>query len=295
MQGDLNWVVALMPEAQVVIDAFQLRRIESKSGVFPVYEARDGAVRLVISGIGKVNAAAATAVLASTAEPGQRGGGWINFGIAGCSESRFGTSVLASKITDGGTGRSWYPVATWPKRCDLPRLILTTVERPVFDYSRVDGLVEMEAAGFYPIALRQSSVELAQVVKVVSDDPDHPVAQLKRETVAGLCAEAWPGLQVWLDAFREILVEESRRAADPEGLSRWLSRYRFSVTQQHQLKRLLQEWEALTGRPAPEPPASGDAGSSLRALRDHLAEARLPEDRLPEDRLPESAAEEIRP
>ncbi len=33
----------------------------------------------------------------------------------------------------------------------------------------------MEASGFYPMALRVSTVEFSQVVKVVSDDPDHPV------------------------------------------------------------------------------------------------------------------------
>lgn len=274
MQGELNWVVALMPEAQVVIDSFQLRHIETKSRIFPVYESGDGAVRLVVSGIGKVNAAAATAVLASTADAGHRGGGWINFGIAGCSESRYGECLLASKVTDEGTGRAWYPVATWRKRFDLPRISLTTVDRPVFDHAAVDGIVEMEAAGFFPIALRQSSVELTQVVKVVSDDPSHPVAQLNRETVASLCAKAWPTLEIWLSAFREILAQESGLAADPKGFIRWMTCGRFTVTQQHQLKRLLQEWEALTDRAAPEPSVSADASSALRFLRNCLAERR---------------------
>lgn len=275
MSGELNWVVALIPEAQVVIDAFSLNRIERKSGLFPVYESSDQSVRLVISGIGKVNAAAATAALAATSESIRGASGWINFGIGGCSEARYGEALMASRVTDAGTGRSWYPAPVWPKRVDLPRMPIMTVEKPVVDYSSFAGLVEMEAAGFYPVALRQSSTELTQVIKVVSDDPEHSIDSLNREKAYNLCLKAWEGMENWLRAFREVISAESARLADPPGFEEWCAGFHFTVTSQHQLRRLLQEWHALSGGGEPLPyPAKGNGKWALKFLQKKLEEKR---------------------
>ncbi len=274
MNAVLNWVVALKPEAEVIINAFDLKRVETKSVLFPIYESDDQAVRLVLSGIGKVNAAAATASLAMSAEPAPGSCGWINFGIAGCSEVRYGEAIMASRVTDGATGRSWYPAPVWPKRVDLPRMPAVTVEKPVSDYASLTGLVEMEASGFYSVALRQSSVELTQVIKVVSDDPKHSIESLNKVKAAALCAEAWDSIAPWLAAFREVLATDSTRLADPPGFNEWCRHFHFTVTSRHQLRRLLQEWEMLRGGDSLALPESQNGKAALKFLREKLKEKR---------------------
>ncbi|MDF1659069.1 MAG: hypothetical protein P1U58_15740 [Verrucomicrobiales bacterium] len=277
MGAELNWVIASPSEAQVVIDAFDLNRVERKSRLFPVYESKDQSVRLVISGIGKVSAAAATAALASSSESFRSAVGWINFGIAGCSETRYGEAFLASKVTDAGNSRSWFPIPVWPKRVDLPRMNLTTAEKPLEEYSSLEGLVDMEAAGFYPIALRQCSVELAHVIKVVSDDPEHSIELLNKKKAQSLCFDAWDSIGDCLAAFREVLNVDSARLADPPGFTEWCREFHFTITSQHQLRRLLQEWQAISRGDSLPLPDNGNGKLALKFLREIIEEKRRSE------------------
>lgn len=265
-----------MAEAKVVIEAFGMRRVESRSRLFPVFESSSGEVVLVVSGVGKINAAAATAVLATKDDAGGKACGWINFGIGGCSESRYGQPILASKVIDDAAERSWYPVPCWKKRHDLERLPVTTVDHPVSDHSRVPGVVEMEAAGFYPMALKDTTSELAHVVKVVSDDPDHSLETLRKDQVTPLCEQAWPRIASWSEAFREVVASESVRLADPPGLSDWLARLHFTVTQQHQLRKLLQDRYSIAPESSPPVWEAKNPREALVGVRQELEELRRP-------------------
>lgn len=274
--GRLNWVVALMPEAQSVIKQFDLKRIESESSLFPVYESADQCVGLVISGIGKVNAAAATASLAiSSANAGRDAAGWINFGIAGCGDELFGETILAGKVTDNGNSRSWFPAATWPKKVDLPRREVLTVDEPVSVYPQNGSLVEMEASGFFATAIRSAPIELVQSLKVVSDDPAHSIEGISKVLVRELCDASLASIIPWLDAFRELIEMESARLSDPPLMSEWLDRFHFSATQTHQLRRLLTEWSALNQSEGIEPFSEiADARSALKEIRRSLSAVR---------------------
>lgn len=270
----LNWVVALRPEARAVIERFGLQRVDSV--LFPVYENERGNTRLVVSGPGKVNAAAATATLASMengSQPDARG--WVNFGIAGCGESCFGEIRLAGKVTDGGSGNSWFPGAAWPRKFDPPTGSVLTVEKPEEDYPTDGSLVEMEAAGFFPVAIRDATIELCQVLKVVSDDPEHPIEGIDKSLAFKLCQDALNECGDWLAAFNDLGGEEAARLADPPGLVELLKVAHFSVTRQHQLRRTLQQWNArFPGVTVLETPIVDlrDAASILRELRKKLFE-----------------------
>ncbi|MEQ1840546.1 MAG: hypothetical protein ABL994_09055, partial [Verrucomicrobiales bacterium] len=178
MKPILCWVVALRPEADPLISRMGLKSFDGPGKLFPLYRSRDGRTYLTISGIGRVNAGAATAYLAASL-PEDGMAGWINFGIAGSGNVAYGETFLASRIVEEGTGRAWYPGVVLPLPVGVTRAEVTTVDKPTETYpSR--GLVEMEASGFYQTALRVSTVEFCQVVKVVSDDPDHPVAGIDK-------------------------------------------------------------------------------------------------------------------
>ena len=75
------WVVALKSEAKPIISYFELDH-QSGNNIFPIYRNDKLGHSLIISGVGQINAAAATTYLASEsgAPPWAA---WINLGIAG--------------------------------------------------------------------------------------------------------------------------------------------------------------------------------------------------------------------
>jgi len=246
MKSCIRWVVALKPEAVPVIEKFGLRHSRESPDMFPVYRSAGGDVELVISGPGKVAAAAATAFLAARGEPDTIAG-WINFGIAGSGSDDYGTVYLAGKIRDVTTGQSWYPPAIVDRKTEPPRSGIDTVSQPSDQYPDDGTLLEMEAAGFFPIALRASSVELCQVIKIVSDDANHSIADVIKTQVTELCSAALQQIEPWLNAFRSLVGEQAERNADPPGYGEWIEKMRFTETQRHRLRRLLRHWHNLNG------------------------------------------------
>jgi nucleoside phosphorylase len=174
----LNIVVALPAEARPLLEHFRLRDKQHKAA-FPLYRNADMA--LIVSGPGKIAAAAATALLAGTGTPTARAA-WLNIGIAGHAHHAIGSGFVAHRITDSATGKNWYP----PQLLDLPVATetLCTVDRPEDDYPAA-ALYEMEASGFFPVACRFSSSELVQCFKVVSDNS----TQASTAVTAKLCAQ----------------------------------------------------------------------------------------------------------
>lgn len=242
MEAIICWVVALRPEAAPLVSRMGLKSLHSSKHLFPIYRSRDNRTFLTISGVGRVNSAAATAYLAATL-PEEALVAWINFGIAGSGTSAYGRTFLASKVVEEAGCRAWFPGLMIQIPSEIGRAEVTTVDRATDSYPSA-GLVEMEASGFYQTALRSSTVEFCQVAKVVSDDPEHPVAGIGKVMASQLCELAFAGLEPWLAAFRSLLDEEAAISSDPPGFSEWLSQVRFSETQRFQLRRLLQRWQA---------------------------------------------------
>ena len=84
----IRWLVALRAEAKEIISQYELKSFEHE-GPYQIFKSKKYDIWLIISGIGKVNAAAASAYLflKSKATPWSI---WINFGIAGF-EKNYGT------------------------------------------------------------------------------------------------------------------------------------------------------------------------------------------------------------
>ncbi|MBI2192181.1 MAG: hypothetical protein HYU36_09365 [Planctomycetes bacterium] len=218
---------------------------------------------LIVSGIGKVAAAAATAFLhAITGKGGDRG--WINAGLAGHASHPAGYGVLAHKITDHSTGESWYPQRRLDLPCDTGEVL--TVGRPEKDFQG-SWVYEMEASGFYATACRFSTSELVHCYKVISDNPDVPAAQLTPSGVEKLMQEHLGVLDALVNGVASQVQELASREADPPEMERYLSRWRFTVTQCHQLRRLLRRWRTLS----PGRPAWPDGLEKLTRARDVLA------------------------
>ena len=274
MQCFLRWVVAFHAEARPIIDRYKLSRLKDGRELFPIYANGDGSVVLVLSGAGKVGSAAATAWLAAYTGDTSTSEVWINFGIAGGGKGLYGEVFLASAIRDESSGKRWFPSQIVKGRKCPQRIAIESVDSPREDY-RDDLLFEMESAGFYPIAMKQAGIEFSQVVKVVSDDFDHPVSQISKQQVSRLCENALSQIDTWLDALLEIGAEESRLGEPPASFNELVQRYRFTATQQHQLKRLLQQWRSLNPEVDFDAEGAKNSGEILDRLRCRLWQSPL--------------------
>ena len=180
--SSINLLVALPAEAKPITSRLELERVQPDLE-FRLY--RRGDVTLVITGPGKVNAAAGTAFL-GTLEDRRRNALWVNLGIAGHAERGIGDVLLASSIRDLGSGEVWHPILPEDAPCPAERLV--TLDRPDPDYDH-EGMVDMEASGFFPTACRYCGIERVQVLKVISDNRSNPARGLGAKQVRRLIGE----------------------------------------------------------------------------------------------------------
>lgn len=191
----LNVVVALHCEAAPLIDALGLKR-RDEAGEFPLFVGED--TRLILCGVGKRNAAAATFRL-HTELGGPPNQAWLNLGTAGHGMHRLGTGVLAHTVRDAASGQTWRPslVATTPFVTDE----IVTVDRVQMGYP-LTGCFEMEAAGFYAAAERISAPELIHCYKVITDNPRNVYTEITPALASELVAERLPEILSLCETLR---------------------------------------------------------------------------------------------
>ncbi|MFC1750663.1 hypothetical protein ACFL2V_17865 [Pseudomonadota bacterium] len=234
-------VTALQCEAKPLIKHYHLNGRQAENG-FRIYENEN--IRLVVAGIGKIAAAAATAYL--QAQTPHEQAAWLNLGVAGHGTLAVGELVLANKIKDASSQTNWYP----------PQLFSTTarsisvvsVDTTETEY-KGDNAYEMEATGFYATACRFSSTELIQVCKIISDNHAHPVDKVSPKHVEEIISTNLEEINDIVQALQTLqrqLIEQS----SPAELKVFLTQWHFTVSQQHQLQRLLQRWQARSGSSA---------------------------------------------
>ena len=262
----INLVVALPAEARPLLDFYRLGE-KTTIGTFRVHQHAD--MSLIISGPGKVAAAAATALLASRNSPGKQAA-WLNIGIAGHATYSTGQSLLAHRITDHATGKSWYP----PQLFDLPTTTgsLLTVDVPENNYHQ-DLAYDMEASGYYPVASRFSSMELVQCFKVVSDNRKQSTATVTAKSCTQLITRKLDEIDTLVRALASLAQEVNRWRAPHTGVEQLTAQWHFTVSQQHQLAELARRWQVLM----PEQPLwlsalekQKNATAVLQSLRQHL-------------------------
>ena len=234
----MRLVTALTPEAAPLIEHYRLEKVDSNP-MFPLY--RNDTIYLVVSGIGKTLAAAATAYLhtKSGEMPNQP---FLNIGIAGHQRAITGVPRVASRITDQSTGQTWYPSQI--NRDSMDRSTLITVETVERVYAE-DAAYDMEAAGFYPIAWRASTAELVQSLKVISDHPGEPVADLDLQRIEGLIGDCIYEIHSLVKALQDLADIVASTTPTSHSLEPFIERWHFSVTQRHRLRRVLERWAVL--------------------------------------------------
>jgi hypothetical protein len=232
----MNFMVAFKGEAQPLIDFYQLEKVEG--ALYPLF--RNDQHSLIISGLGRDRATSATTALHQVTKKDNLG--WMNLGIAGHGSLKFGEAFIAGKITDDSKDESFYPPQIFEHSFEIS--CLQTCSKPCSNYQPDLGY-DMEAHAFYRTACQFSIRELVQVIKLVSDNPDHDLNQVNPKEVPAM-------IEKWLkeiDALVKQIDTASLSIKSDDELSEIIQKiqsvHSFSVTHTHQLNDLLRQAKSL--------------------------------------------------
>jgi adenosylhomocysteine nucleosidase len=246
----INIVTALACEANPIIQRYGLKK-SPHCGTFPVY--KNGFMALIITGMGKYASATAVGFLQSLlnsalvkTEQAVEPHVWLNVGIAGHKTLDVGTALLAQKISDLGAYQYFYPCFTFDVPCVTGEVI--TVDNAETQYP-VDAAYDMEALGFCAAASRFSGFEMIHCLKIISDNASVSQERITRHLGEELVANQLPLLDALLGELRKIQAISAKMYILPQDYYALTQVYRFTVTQQNQLKRLLLRWRVLMGSP----------------------------------------------
>jgi nucleoside phosphorylase len=242
----IHIVTALACEANPIIQHYHLRKSGYGFG-FPVYS--NEAITLVISGMGKFAAASAVGYLQAMPNPAAKDvydsvkpHCWLNVGIAGHKTMDLGTALLAHRVSDAAEQQRFYPCFTFNLPCVTADVI--SVAQAETSYS-ADAAYDMEALGFCAAASRFSSFELIHCLKIISDNQTTSHEHITKYVGEELVGNQLLVIESLVRELEKLQYATTAMHALPEDYRLLTERFRFSVTQRNQLKRLLQRWHVL--------------------------------------------------
>ena len=235
----IHFICALKCEARSLIAHYRLRHC-SDSASFPLYSSPDKQTSLTISGVGKINAAAATAFTHAFLHT-ERQDIWLNLGIAGHRDLEIGEITLAHKIIDQASQCVWYPQIIISPPC--PSVEILSCDRPTIDYT--DTLFEMEAAGFYAIACRFATSELVHVIKIISDNQRQPAEKMSESFVAGLVKNKLTVVDQIAESLSSLAKHLDNSNVTPDYYEQIIEQWRFTHAERIILKSCLNRWHIL--------------------------------------------------
>jgi hypothetical protein len=212
----LIWVCALHCEAGPVIDYYRLKK-SHEVRAFDVYHGDD--MLCIVTGIGKLASAAACAWVAARCER-EAALAWINLGVAGAAEHELGTLFVINKIVDAETGQSYYPAPA------------------------VTTSLAAEASGFIYSALRFSSAELTQSLKIISDNRRQQTGK-NRQRVSELVQAQIESIDRQAAGLLRLKQQVAALEIPADSWQQLLSLAHFSQTQRNRLRVL---WRYLGNR-----------------------------------------------
>ena len=233
----LIWVCAMHCEAKPVIDFYRLKK-SHEDNAFDLYRGENMAC--IISGIGKLASAAATAWIAARYES-TASIAWINLGVAGAATHEPGSIFTLNQVIDADTGQRYYPAPGADSH--LPGCACLTLSRASEDY-RENTLFDMEASGFLLSALRFSSAELTQSIKIISDNHQYKTAK-DRPRVSALIDQHIELIDQQATSLIALKQEIAALAIPTESWQKLTAMAHFSQTQKSRLRVL---WRYLINR-----------------------------------------------
>lgn len=232
----LNIVVAHDLEARLPIQWLGLQQVNSDPRIYS-----DGkGIRLVVAGQGRQCAAAAVNYLGHS-HRSKTSAAWLNFGIAGHQSLALGQSLVPDRIEEAASRETYYPAPVFPA---TNRGLLVTVDEPEFNYPEV-AAYDMEGSAFWQAASKQSTLELVQCLKVVSDNREHSHELLNKGRILEIIESAREDFLGLAEAMLALLSQLPNPVPFLEQQIELRESVHLSSTQKIQLERLLQRLHAL--------------------------------------------------
>jgi len=222
-------------EARVLIDHYRLVRCANRHA-YPLYTDKEQEIRLIITGIGLIPAAAA----ASYAYDHNPHSCFVNIGIAGAQSAPIGSGYLINRLIDPLISKAFYPFVNSLR--SLPATTLTSHAQALTHYPE-QGLVDMEGAAFWQSATRLVTQEQVQLFKIVSDNSQQPLSQFDISVTPDLIQQQMSAIDCVIKKMLTLSQNEHQQQPKTQKMQNAiLQHWRFSQTQQHQLQELCRRW-----------------------------------------------------
>lgn len=240
MSINLIIVTALACEARPLSNYYRLQKI-SHPATYPLFSNEQKSLHLIVSGVGQINSAAATAYSFGVSKANKHTC-FLNVGIAGSAHFAVGECILANKITQAASQRSFYPWIT--KQIATKQADLMTYDTPQTDYQH-HSLCDMEAYGFFASALHFVTKEQIQVLKIVSDNDPKSLSQLTKNYVTQLINQNLKSIDDVVNNLSQLSLQQFQRHRFHPQYDAFKERWHFTMYQQHQLAELLRRWNVV--------------------------------------------------
>lgn len=220
-------VTALYQEAHGLIRELELKK-NTAYAPFEVFDNENAGIRLVVTGVGEIAAAAATAAVCARdgadaadflinigccaaanagadrgCEPADRD---MDSGYGAAHAAQIGDLYVCHKITEQATGKTFYPDILY--RHPWKERELVTGMQPLQRTAAQGVLYDMEAAAVYQAGIRFFSPDRMLFLKVVSDFGVVGQERMTAETLAGLLEQHVKAVAAFLANLREAADEE---------------------------------------------------------------------------------------
>lgn len=214
-------MMALYQEAHGLIRELELKK-NTAYAPFEVFDNESAGIRLVVTGVGEIAAAAATAAVcardgadaadflvnigccaAGGCEPADRD---MDSGYGAAHAAQIGDLYVCHKITEQATGKTFYPDILY--RHPWKERELVTGMQPLQRAAAHGALYDMEAAAVYQAGIRFFSPDRMIFLKVVSDSGVAGQERMTAEALTGLLEQHVKEVAAFLTNLREAADEE---------------------------------------------------------------------------------------
>ena len=214
-------MMALYQEAHGLIRELELKK-NTAYAPFEVFDNESAGIRLVVTGVGEIAAAAATAAVcardgadaadflvnigccaAGGCEPADRD---MDSGYGAAHAAQIGDLYVCHKITEQATGKTFYTDILY--RHPWKERELVTGMQPLQRAAAHGALYDMEAAAVYQAGIRFFSPDRMIFLKVVSDFGIAGQERMTAEALTGLLEQHVKEVAAFLTNLREAADEE---------------------------------------------------------------------------------------
>ena len=231
----LNLVVATIQEAKPIIKFFNLKQNKFISE-FKIFHNYQKTISLIISGIGKINAASAVTYLALKSKK-VKNNIWLNIGIAGGKE-KIGKLFMINKSIDYSSKKCWYPFFCFKTK--IIKKACKTFDIPMYEYGNY--LNDMELSGFFSTSLKFSYIEFIHSIKVVSDNEIENKTLLDYDYISKLVK---PHLKEIEDIIIKLRIARSTVIIDDtikNDANIYFKRNKFKKKEEEEILYMLYKW-----------------------------------------------------